>query len=204
MKKFFIIIVLAISWACASEDGRVQSIAEGGALPPYVYGACNAYVVADREKYIDTFNDDQEKHSRPAVFKLKITDGVPVEVEILMLASDADEGEPLYTYSSDPLNVSIAQQPDILLKDGGRTINRYRGNSEAQLESIDLDWYAEAEHDTLGVERVVQVDFASDPYDNNEGVRRWGKHYVCHHRNVDINALDFSSYNAHLSGVTSP
>ena len=198
------IIMLVFTGACQDDSYLPQSIRasdDAVALPSAIYGACDAYVVADREKGIDTYSDDGEKLSRPAVFKLKIADGVPSEVEILMLASNTDEEEPLYAHNSDPLNVGMAQQPDIVLLNGERTVHRYRGNSAGEEDSIELDWYAEADAaagNQQAVERVVRVDFASDPYDNDEGTRRWGKHYVCH-RNAGINALDAIIYADHIT-----
>ncbi len=205
MKVTFLIIWLAVLAACDGEDARVQSAAGEGhapsAQPAFIYGACDAYVAMDRDKNIDLSSGGE--FYRPAVFKLAIEAGAPTAVELLILASHAEGGEDLlYPQNEELLGVKIAQQPDILLKDGERIINRYRGNSAAQ--SIDIDWYADADEHASGTadaERVVRVDFASDPYENDKGVRQWGKHYVCH-RNVGIDALDLGSYDRHVNGGT--
>ena len=202
-------ITLFITWlavlsACDSDDSRVHSTTIGGddqsALPAYIYGACDAFVVMDRDKDIDL--SSKGEFYRPAVFRIAIEASVPAAVEMLMLASSDNGNDLLYPQSGRLLSIEIAQQPDILLKDGERMINRYRGNSVAQQDSIDIDWYEDADKMASGntheAERVVRVDFASDPYENDEGVRRWGKHYVCH-RNVGINALDLDSYDALVS-----
>ena len=185
--------MLVFTGACHDESYRAHSDrdeADAVALPSHVYGACDAYVVTDRDKGIDL--SLEEEFFRPAVFKLKIVADAPTEVEILMLASNDD---PLYPQHGSLLRISVTQQSDLLLKDGKRAVSRYRGNSVQQKDSVDIDWYAEAEAEAeaeldtrQGTERVVRVDFASDPYDNAEGMRRWGKHYVCH-RNAGINAL---------------
>lgn len=210
MKNAFLITVLAILSACDGEDARVQSSTFGGdepsVLPAYIYGACDAYVVSDRDKDIDLTSE--EEFYRPAVFRIATEAGAPASVEMLMLASYANDGSDLlYPQRGELLGVDIAQQLDIVLKDGERIINRYRGSSAAQRDSIDIDWYVDAEQQsdgsTQGSERVVRVDFASDPYENDAGVRRWGKHYVCH-RNVGINAIDLASYDAHVNKVASP
>ena len=191
--------MLVFTGACHEESYRVHSDrdeADAVALPSHVYGACDAYVVTDRDKGIDL--SSEEEFFRPAVFKLKIVADAPTEVEILMLASNDD---PLYPQHGSLLRISVTQQSDLLLKDGKLAVSRYRGNSVQQKDSVDIDWYAEAdaELDTRqGTERVVRVDFASDPYDNAEGMRRWGKHYVCH-RNAGINALAPDIYTEHIA-----
>ena len=202
MKIIFIISMLVLIGACQGEDYLVQSAELGDEYEAgetfYIYGACDARVVSDRDKGIDISSED--KFFRPAVFKIRIEAGVPAEVEMLMLASHDEDDELLYQGRSSLLRMEVAPQSDILLKDGERTINRYRGNSPEQQGSIDINWYTEADLNLTtdeGAERVVHVDFASDPYNNDKGVRRWGQHYVCH-RNVGINALDSHSYSAHI------
>ena len=210
MKITFIITWLAVLSACDGENARVQNTAGWGddqsALPAYIYGACDAYVVMDRDKDIDLSSAGE--FYRPAVFRVAIKAGVPAVVEMLMLASnEEDDSNLLYPQSGGLLRVEIAQQSDIQFKDGERMINRYRGNSAAQQDSIDIDWYADADKmvrgNRQGTERVVRVDVARDPYENDVGVRRWGKHYVCH-RNVGINALDLDSYDALVNRGTPP
>ena len=209
MKITFLIAGLAVLSACDGENARVQNTAGGGeeasALPAYIYGACDAFVVMDRDKDINL--SSKGEFYRPAVFRIAIKASVPAAVEMLMLASSDHGNDLLYPQSGRLLSIEIAQQPDILLKDGERMINRYRGNSVAQQDSIDIDWYEDADKmasgNTHGAERVVRVDFASDSYENDEGVRRWGKHYVCH-RNVGINALDLDNYDALVSRGVPP
>ena len=200
MKIIFIISMLLFAGACDSEDAFVKTAAvgdrDGAETTFYVYGACDARVVSDRDKKVDIGTKDDK--FRPAVFKVMVEEGVPAEVEMLMLASH--DHELLYQERSKLLHMAVSLQPDILFKDGDRTINSYRGNSLEQQGSIDINWYAEADPSSTseeGAERVVHVDFASDPYNNDEGVRRWGQHYVCH-RNVGINPLDRDSYAAHI------
>ena len=202
MKIVFIISMLQFTWACQGEDALVQSAAVGDEQEVgatfYVYGACDARVVSDRDKGIDI--SSEKKFFRPAVFKIRIEAGVPTEVEMLMLASHDEDNELLYQDRSRLLRMEVAPQPDILLKEGERTINRYRGDSLEQQGSIDINWYAEADLNLTteeGAERIVHVDFASDPYNNHNGMRRWGQHYVCH-RNVGINALSSLSYADHV------
>ena len=202
VKIIFIVSMLVFAGACQSEDYLVQSTdADKHDMDAtfYVYGACDARVVSDRDKGIDI--SSESKFFRPAVFKIRVEAGVPAEVEMLMLASYDNEDEGLlYQERSKLLRMEVVPQPDILLKDGNRTINRYRGDSLEQQGSIDINWYAETNLNLTAeerAERVVHVDFASDPYNNEEGVRRWGQHYVCH-RNVGINSLDHDSYAAHV------
>ena len=194
MKIQSLILAIAITVACQEEPYSVQhAVGEDHAVSPaQLYGACDAYVVTDRSKDIDL--SSAEEFFRPAVFRLAVVAGVPTEVEILMLASHADD-EPLYSQQGELWQVGLTQQPDLLLKDGERHVNRYRGDSEDEQDSINIDWYADI--DSSGVARVMRVDFASDAYNSGAGVRRWGRHYVCH-RNVGINAIDSDSYRAQI------
>ncbi len=170
-------------------------------LAGHIYGECDAYVVTDRTKGIDI--SSQDKFFRPAVFKIEVAEGVPAAVEILMLASDDDHDEPLYPRPDSLLQIAITQQPDLLL--GGGKEERYRGVSETQQDNIEIGWSTEtgleldAPHST---EHIVRVDLASDPYDGEEGERRWGKHYVCHRNNADIAALERDSYTSLVEQAT--
>ena len=208
-KILYIVIILVFTGACQDDSYQTRgarSEADALALPSSIYGACDAYVVADRDKDIDISSDRtsaDKEFFRPAVFQIKLEEDIPDEVEILMLASSDDSDNPLYPNNGSLLSIFVQQQSDLLLKDGEREVNRYRGNSALQRDSIEIDWYAEADTDMeTGTELVVRVDFASDPYDN-DGVRRWGKHYVCH-RNAGIAAIDADTYAEHVEQATPP
>lgn len=203
------IIALALGAGACRDTPLATQLSETEAqpavLPGLIYGACQAFVVKDRDKGIDL--SSAEEFFRPAVFMLSIDTGEPVAIELLMLPSeDFDDDELLYHDKSKLLRVNISQQHDIILKDGGRTVKRYRSDSIDQQKSIDVDWYAEAvtstDPDTLGTERVVRVDFASEPY-HAAGARRWGKHYVCH-RNAGISGLAAEDYRAQVEDSELP